>query len=318
MTRIWTSRKPHRPAFIGLITLLSAWFGLLIATPANAACYNYPCNGPTDAVAHRGDVQYYPQLSFNGIKSAIDKGADWVEIDVHWNEPSQRLILIHDDSCGSYNVETTPVSTLEQCMGQPILYLDNLLSYWTPRGFDRWLIELKASCAYPGNPLGCEASSYVANRVTLALYLDLNLYALHEKVWVQSFDNFMLQDLRAHRGGSPYPRLMKIRPLDASWWNNVSSGYMNDVKAMGYQAINVDIRSTSPNSVAYAHSIGLLFATWAIGSYEAENDKAVYDLDADFHVTDRLDHLLDITSGSSGGGGDPEEWECSPYARTCG
>lgn len=314
MTKTWTGRKPHRTAFLGLLTLLSACFALLIAAPASAACYNYPCYGSTDAVAHRGDVQYYPQLSFNGIKSAIDKGADWVEIDLHWNEPSQRLILVHDNSCGSYDVETTPVSTLEQCMGQPILYFDNLLSYWTPRGFNRWLIDLKASCAYPN--FGCDSSSYSANRLTYALYLNLNQYSLHDKVWVQSFDHYMLQNLRAHRGGSLYPRLMKIRPLDVSWWNNVTSGYMDDVKRMGYQAVNVDIRSTSPNSVVYAHSIGLLFATWAPGSYEPENEKAVYDLDADFHVTDRLDHMLAITSGGGGSGGDPVE--CDRYAKTCG
>lgn len=317
MTTTCTSHERQRPAFLGLITLLSACFALLIATPASAACYDYPCYGPTDAVAHRGDVQYYAELSFLGIKSAVDKGADWVEIDVHWNEPSQRLILIHDSSCGSYSVETTPVSTLEQCVGRPILYFDDLLSYWTPRGFDRWLIELKASCAYPNTAFGCESSSYVANQITLALYTNLNTYALHERVWVQSFDNFMLQDLRAHRNGSRYPRLMKIRPLDVSWWNNVSSGYMDDVKAMGYQAINVDIRSTSANSVTYAHSIGLLFSTWVpdSASYEEENEKAVYDLEADFHVTDRLDHMLYITSG--GGGGDGEPVECDPYAKTC-
>jgi len=306
---------------LSLITLLAVCLiSLAVASPASAACYDFPCYGSTDAVAHRGDVQYHPQLSFNGIKSAIDKGADWVEIDVHWNEPAQRLILIHDNFCDFYDVETTPVSTLEQCMGRPILYLDNLLAYWTPRGFDRWIIELKAGCSNPKLGMTCDASSYYANRATLDLYLNLNLYALHEKVWVQSIDNFMLQDVRAHRNGSRYPRLMKVRPLDVSWWNNVSSGYMDDVKRMGYQAVNVDIRSTSPNSVAYAHSIGLLFATWAPldGSLEAENEKAVYEIDADFHVTDRLDHMIDITSGGSGGGGDPEEWECSRYARTCG
>jgi glycerophosphoryl diester phosphodiesterase len=318
MTRKWTTLEQFRPAFIRLITpLLAVVFAFAFAGTASAACYNYPCYGPTDAVAHRGDVQYYPQLSFNGIKSAIDKGADWVEIDVHWNEPSQRLILIHDNFCDFYDVETTSVSTLEQCMGQPIVYLDDLLNYWTPRGFNRWMIELKAGCSNPKLGLTCDESSYYANRATLDLYLNLNLHALHDKVWVASIDNFMLKDIRALRYGSRYPRLMKIRPLDVSWWNNVSSGYMNDVKAMGFQAVSVDIRSTSPNSVVYAHSIGLLFASWAPGSYEPENEKAVYDIDADFHVTDRLNHLLSITSGSSGGGGSLPG-DCGPYAKTCG
>lgn len=298
---------------LGLLTLAAV---LAFASPASAACYNYPCYGSTDAVAHRGDYQYYPENSWWGIKSAIDKGADWVEIDIHWNEPSQRLILIHDNFCDFYDVETTSVSTLEQCMGQPIVYFDDLLAYWTPRGFNRWMIEIKAGCSNPKLGLTCDAGSYYGNRATLALYLNLNQYALHEKVWVASIDNYLLQNTRARRGGSLYPRLMKIRPLDVSWWNNVSSGYMNDVKAMGYQAVSVDIRSTSPNSVAYAHSIGLLFASWAPGSYEPENEKAVYDIDSDFHVTDRLDHMLAITSGGGGGGTLPGE-ECSRYARTC-
>lgn len=297
-----------------LITLLAACFLLAGATPASAACYNYPCYGPTDAVAHKGDVQYYTENSAYAIHSAIVKGADWVEIDVHWNEPSQRVILFHDNSCGGYNVETTPVSTLEQCTGQPIVYLDSLLSYWTPRAFDRWIIELKAGCAYYENP-GCNASSYYANRLTQAVHENLNLHALHEKVWVQSFDGFMLQDLRGHRNGSFYPRLMKLRPMGII--GNVTSDYMDRVKAEGYQAINVDIRSTNANSVAYAHSIGLLFATWAIGSYEEENEKAIY-IGADFHVTDRLDHMIDLTSDYGGGGGDPEEWECTRYSKTCG
>jgi glycerophosphoryl diester phosphodiesterase len=177
--------------------------------------------------------------------------------------------------------------------------------------------ELKAGCSNPKLGLTCNSSSYYANRATLALYLNLNLHTLHEKVWVSSIDNFMLLNLRARRNGSRYPRLMKVRPLDVSWWNNVSSGYMNDVKAMGFQAVNVDIRSTSPNSVVYAHSIGLLFSTWAYGSNEPENEKAVYDLDADFHMTDRLDHMLDITSGGGGGGGSLPG-DCGPYAKTCG
>lgn len=300
---------------LGITTLLAACIALALALPASAACYDFPCYGPTDAVAHKGDVQYYTENSAYAIKSAIEKNADWVEIDVHWNEPSQRVILFHDNSCGGYNVETTPVSTLEQCTGQPIVYLDELLSYWTPRGFNRWLIELKAACAYYEGT-GCDAGSYYANRLTYAVYLNLNQHSLHEKVWVQSFDHYMLQDLRAHRYGSRYPRLMKIRPHGVPGVN-VSSGYLDSVKREGYQAVNVDIRATSENSVHYAHSIGLLFSTWAIGSYEEENEKAVY-IDADFHVTDRLDHMIAITSGSTGGGGDNEEQECDRFSRTCG
>jgi hypothetical protein len=151
MTTSWITRERYKPSFVGLITLLAALFTLAAAGTANAACYNYPCYGSVDAVAHAGDVQYYSPLSFNGIKSAIDKGADWVEIDVHWNEPAQRLILIHDNFCDFYDVETTSVSTLEQCMGQPILYLDDLLNYWTPRGFNRWITSSRRAAPTPSS-----------------------------------------------------------------------------------------------------------------------------------------------------------------------
>jgi glycerophosphoryl diester phosphodiesterase len=312
------TRPRHHFVLIGIVTLLA----LASANPASAsACYTYPCGGSVDAVAHRGDSQYYPDNSFAAIQSAVDKGADWVEIDVHWNEPSQRLIVIHDSylmeftPCAGYSVESTPVYMLEACIGRPIAYFDDLLAYWTPRGFTRWMIELKSGCAYPN--AGCNESSYAANRLTYALYLLLNQYVLHEKVWVSSFDHFMLQDLRGHRNGSRYPRLMKIRPLDMFPLNNVSSGYLSEVKSLGYQAVAVDMRTTSPNSVTYAHSIGLLYATWANGSYEAENQKAM-EVRPDFHITDRLDHMLVIRAGTGGGGGDPEEWECTRYSKTCG
>ena len=315
--------SPVRPryhlALLGLLTLLA----LAAAAPASAsACYNHPCSGSVDAVAHRGDSQYHPDNSFAAIQSAIDKNADWVEIDVHWNEPSQRLILVHDSyllsntPCVGYSAESTPVNLLEACIGRPIVFFDDLLAYWTPRGFTRWMIELKSGCAYPNT--GCSIASYSANRLTYALYLLLNQYALHEKVWVSSFDHFMLQDLRGHRNGSLYPRLMKIRPLDMFPLNNVSSGYLSEVKSLGYQAVAVDMRTTSPNSVTYAHSIGLLFATWANGSYEPENEKAVYEVRPDFHITDRLDHMIDIRAGTGGSVGGQEEWECDRFSKTCG
>jgi glycerophosphoryl diester phosphodiesterase len=311
----------YRPGFIGLIALLAACFGLAIATPASAnACYNYPCSGSVDAVAHRGDSEYYKDNSSVAIHSAISKGADWVEIDVQWNEPSQRLILVHDSyllpntPCTGYSVESTPVSDLESCMGGEIVFFDDLLAYWTPRGFTRWMIELKATCSYPYGD--CGMFSYPANRLTLEVYRLLNQYSLHEKVWVSSFDNFLLQNLRNHRNGSPYPRLMKIRPFDFFPFTNVSSDYMQDVKRLGYQAVAVDIRNTNAYSVTYAHSIGLLFATWADGSYEPENEKAI-EIRPDFHITDRLNHFLDIRAGTGGSVGGSEEQECDRYARTC-
>jgi hypothetical protein len=82
----------------------------------------------------------------------------------------------------------------------------------------------------------------------------------------------------------------------------------------------VNSRSTNAASVACAHSIGLLFATYPFeASFEPENEKAVYQIERDFHVTDRLDHMLDISCIQPGtGAATPKEWECTRYSETCG
>jgi glycerophosphoryl diester phosphodiesterase len=46
-------------------------------------------------VAHRGDNQFAPENSLAAFASAIDKGADAIEFDVHWTKDKQ-LVVHHD------------------------------------------------------------------------------------------------------------------------------------------------------------------------------------------------------------------------------
>ncbi|MFM8926743.1 MAG: glycerophosphodiester phosphodiesterase, partial [Rhodoluna sp.] len=49
----------------------------------------------TFACAHRGDSSLYRENTLEAIKSAIDKGADVVEIDVHLSSDGE-VVVIHD------------------------------------------------------------------------------------------------------------------------------------------------------------------------------------------------------------------------------
>ena len=49
----------------------------------------------TFACAHRGDSSVYRENTLEAIKSAIEKGADVVEIDVHLSSDGE-VIVIHD------------------------------------------------------------------------------------------------------------------------------------------------------------------------------------------------------------------------------
>ncbi len=144
--------KPNqsRRRLIYLATALLTLAGFFTAAaPASAVpCYDFPCSG-TDAVAHRGDIQHHPENTWEAIESAVAKGADWVEIDVHYNWPSGRLILFHDSSCGGYSVEASSVASLAACRGTEVVYFDDLLDHFTPLGFDRWVVAVEGGLFQP-------------------------------------------------------------------------------------------------------------------------------------------------------------------------
>lgn len=306
-------RKFARAAAAAVVTGLLVGTSLVfgpVAPASAAACEVYPCGAPVDAVAHGGDVEHHDPLTWAAYDSAIAKGADWVEIDVRWSLVYDRLIVVHSEQCYTnlswYNVESLPkygYPGLDQCLSRDVQFLDELLPYYQARGFTNWIIEMK--------PVTLTGSSN--NNVPRALKHLLYTLGITNDVWVSGLNWGMLAEMKEYGWGLPTPRLMKVHPWDSNIWN-ISSDYMDRVKRDGYQAVNVEMRNVNANSVTYAHSIGLLFSTWAYGAHEEENAKAV-EVKADFHMTDRLDDMLDRQSTGGGGGGDPAE--CGIYAKTC-
>ena len=46
-------------------------------------------------IAHRGDTVNYPENTIEAFKSAFDKGADGIELDVHLDK-NKNVIVVHD------------------------------------------------------------------------------------------------------------------------------------------------------------------------------------------------------------------------------
>lgn len=55
----------------------------------------------TKIIAHRGDGEHYPENTMVAFRSAVDKGVDKIELDVHVSQ-DEKLIVHHD-----YNLGTT-------------------------------------------------------------------------------------------------------------------------------------------------------------------------------------------------------------------
>lgn len=63
-------------------------------------------------IAHRGDCQNYPENSMAAFKSAFDKGADGVELDMH--ERNGQLIIVHHYSHSRSEAYPTIPAVLEE------------------------------------------------------------------------------------------------------------------------------------------------------------------------------------------------------------
>ncbi len=89
--------------------------------------------------AHRGDINiYYPENSLEGFLSAIEAGADLLEMDVHTTADGE-LILMHDDTL----TRTTNLSALRRSGAQWMPESDEIRHWTLPQ-----IRQLRLVCAH--------------------------------------------------------------------------------------------------------------------------------------------------------------------------
>lgn len=229
----------------------------------------------TESVAHRGDKQYHPDNSLAGISSAVAKGADWIEIDVHYNPDGDTFFLEHDNLCsgpgGSAYIDYDPYAVVVERCALP--ELDDVLRDYAAQGYRSFVVELKTTWR-------------TAAAAPAALVGDITAAGVQDDVWISSLDDSALAAVQAT--GTSID-LMRVRAYSA--FLGVGTGYLAETAALGYEAVNVNIGAWSPSTVAYAQSLGLTTSGWAWPTADEGDNATAIEYGLDLFMTDRLDDL---------------------------
>lgn len=249
---------------------LAAAGALLAAVVAPAAAAS-----GLESVAHRGDKQYHPDNSVAGIASAVAKGADWIEIDVHYNPSGNTFFLSHDNGCsgpgGSATIDRDAYGTVVARCALP--ELDDVLARFAAQGYTSFVVELKAT----------SRTEESAAQPLVDLLDDLGV---EDDVWISSLDDDALANVR-DTGTSAL--LMRVR--SNTGFINVSDAYLQETAAEGYDGVNVNIWAWSRAKADHAESLGLVSVGWAWPTASESTNTTAIEYDLDMYMTDRLDDL---------------------------
>lgn len=283
------------PRLLAAILTLAAG---LVANPAPEVGATHTQKLQT--VAHRGDQESYPygsdptgkqrwDNSWGAVENAVNKGADWIEIDVRINLPSGRVLLNHDSICyyedswgwTNVDIETASIAEIYKC-GRP--ELGAVLDKYKARGYTRFIIELKETSAN-------------RDRLPEAVYNILKARGMLTSVWISCLDDHSCLRIR-DLGGRINSTLWVMRMMRGFAFP-VDGAELDRVKADGYRAVNVRLDALSSYSLGEAQRSprSLLVSSWEWpNAFAGENTKA-HDLgkqsgrSLDFFMTDRLSDL---------------------------
>ena len=254
---------------------------LAAATPVVAAAMTHPgaasATAGLQSVAHRGDKQYHPDNSVAGIASAVAKGADWIEIDVHYNPSGDTFFLSHDNGCsgpgGSASIDSASYATVVSRCALP--ELDDVLSTFAAQGYTSFVVELKAT----------SSTRATAPAALVELLGDLGV---EDDVWISSLDDMALANVR---DTGTTALLMRVRSNTGFF--NVSDSYLRETANLGYDGVNVNIWAWNRAKADYAESLGLASVGWAWPTANESTNTTAIEYDLDMYMTDRLDDLHD-------------------------
>lgn len=269
MQHTGAQRGPGRTT-TALVALIGLVLGALWAAgPASAA------EGAPDSVAHRGDKEHHPDNSLEGIASAFDKGADWVEIDLHYNIDGDTFFLAHDNLCsgpgGTALIDTSSYQRVVERCALPTL--DDVFAQFTSQGRRSFVYEFKAT-------------GLTARTGGTRLAQKLHDQGLAQASWISSFSDTALSAAQAQGTGV---QLMRVRLWTGS--GTITRRWIDRTAALGFDAINVNVDALSEERIDDARSQDLLISAWAWPDALERHNQTAVDLGVDMFMTDRLDDL---------------------------
>lgn len=233
-----------------------------------------------ESVAHRGDKQYFPDNSLEGVESAIEKGADWIEIDLHYNPDGDTFFLSHDNVCkgegGSASIDSASYQTVVARCGLPELH--DVFEIVKNTGYSSFVYEFKSTM-------------HTAEDGGARLAEELTEQGLHNESFVSAFSESALDAIKSEQ---PAIKLMRVR----AWTGEipVTKLWIDATAKRGYDAININLDALRPELVEYAKSMGLIVSAWGWPDALESDNKLAIEMGVDMFMTDRLEDLEQLTA----------------------
>lgn len=235
------------------------------------------------ACAHRGDSNRYRENTLPAIRSAIAKGAEFVEVDVRVTADGS-VVLLHDP-------------TLERLWGMPLPLAD---------------VEYSRLCALGDRdhrpPLLAEALELFENTGS-TLLIDMDAADPAEAAYRVVAHSSISIAWCGHIDGMRTVRALD--PLARIWmpWNEARSPVAEDIAGLSPDYLNSDFRWTTQAMVEDIHALGCKVAVWTVD--HEPTMRWCLRIGADSVTSDRLDDLQRVI-GQVADGGNPSHRASAP------
>lgn len=312
-----SSKSLLRTRLVGLATLVA-----VSLTLTQAPSLGHHREHEMDIVAHRGDVEHYAANSWRAIDSAVSKGADWVEIDVHRNIESGEFVLSHENECihlsagSKVYIDTDP---WEHVLGCSLPNLEAVFSTYAST-YRSWMIDVKPTW-------------HTAGLMGPAVARLVNKYGLDYDVWATAaHPDLKLTVLRGIRDtGSPIKLMLGACPRSffSDWFglcetDSTDTFTIDTAVKERFEGANIHIDDATSSGASYAATKGIVYSMWTWHYHDwdghhyqrkSHTDHA-QSLGADMFFTDFLDYSLNYMQylGHGGSGSTEEPCEDELYA----
>ncbi|MBD3351334.1 MAG: hypothetical protein GF364_07585 [Candidatus Lokiarchaeota archaeon] len=204
--------------------------------------------------AHRGANAECPENTILSFKTAIDIGADLIEMDIHKSRDDQ-IIVMHDGNTRrtsniSLNISESTLDELKKAdlgEGQTIPILDEVFENF--KGKVGFVIEIKAK------------------GLTNLLKQKIEDYNLSKDCIIISFKH---GELKKFRKISPDVPIAALNPSRSGWLSSwfFRKGVINRVKKMGFEGTHPFHKLVDDQMVIYAHSNNIFVNPWTVDNID--------------------------------------------------
>lgn len=262
---------------------MNAWALITIAACCAAEDPPFLNNGVT---AHRGNAADYPENTMAAFRSALEAGADWIELDVYASKDGH-LVVIHDattEGVGDVNVAVAEVTldelrrvdvahafrssrqlTLDECPKTAVPLLSDVLALIVSQNRTRLSIQPKAAC------------------VDEAIEL---IRTMKTERWV-GFNDGDLDKMKRVKALAPEIPVFWDRPADSDLDDD-----LRIARECGFESLVVNKDGLTPAKVDAIHAAGFEAGVWTVNDEPGMH--RFLDMGVDRFYTDYPARLLNL------------------------